>query len=114
MAEKGTKFSPENARAMKKIALEAFQEQNFQVALDAFNEALTLTLPEMVADTAVIYFNMGMCYQKLKNNNQAKRQFTNALVIMPNYIKPRASRMNILKIEKDYFQALEDAKKIFE
>jgi hypothetical protein len=29
MAGKETKYSPENARAMKKIALEAFQEQNF-------------------------------------------------------------------------------------
>ncbi len=31
---------------------------------------------------------------------------------MPNYIKPRASRMNILKIEGEYELALEDAKKI--
>ena len=30
----------------------------------------------------------------------------------PNYLKPLASRMNILKIEGEYEQALEDAKKI--
>jgi hypothetical protein len=33
---------------------------------------------------------------------------------MPNYINPRASRMNILKMEREYDQALEDAKKIYE
>ena len=33
---------------------------------------------------------------------------------MPYYIKPRASRMNILKIEGEYELALGDAKKILE
>jgi hypothetical protein len=33
---------------------------------------------------------------------------------MPNYLKPRASRMNILKMEREYEQALEDANKIYE
>lgn len=32
---------------------------------------------------------------------------------MPHYLKPRASRMNILKIEGQYDQALEDAKIIY-
>ena len=39
--------------------------------------------------------------------------FSKAVETMPNYIKPRASRMNILKIEGEYEQALEDAKKIY-
>jgi Tfp pilus assembly protein PilF len=70
--------------------------------------------PDKVSDIAVIYFNMGVCYQKLKNNEDAKREFTKAIEIMPNYLKPRASRMNILKKEGEYEQALEDAKIIYE
>jgi Tfp pilus assembly protein PilF len=53
---------------------------------------------------------MGVCFQKLKNNENAKKEFTKAVKIMPNYIKPRASRMNILKMEREYELALEDAK----
>jgi hypothetical protein len=40
--------------------------------------------------------------------------FTKAVEIMPNYIKPRASRMNILKIDGEYKEALEDAEKIYQ
>jgi Tfp pilus assembly protein PilF len=69
-----------------------------------------LTPPDKIVDIAVIYFNIGVCYQKIKNNSDAKSHFTKAVEVMPNYINPRASRMNILKIEREYDQALEDAK----
>ena len=73
-----------------------------------------MTPPNNVSDIAVIHFNIGVCYQKLKNNCDAKKEFTKAVDLMPNYIKPRASRMNILKIEGEYKEALEDAKKIYQ
>jgi tetratricopeptide (TPR) repeat protein len=57
---------------------------------------------------------MGICYQKLKINSDAKKEFTKAIKTLPKYINPRVSRMNILKIEGNYYQALEDAKKIYE
>ncbi len=41
-------------------------------------------------------------------------ELTKAIQTMPQYIKPRALRMNILKIEGQYEQALEDAKKIYQ
>jgi tetratricopeptide (TPR) repeat protein len=73
-----------------------------------------LTPPDKISDIGVIYFIMGVCYQQLKNNNDAKREFTKAIEIMPNYIKPRASRMDILIIEGEFEKAIEDAKKIYE
>lgn len=57
---------------------------------------------------------MGVCYQKLKNNGEAKKAFSKALEIKPDYVKPRAFRMNLLKSEEEFEQALEDAKKIDE
>jgi tetratricopeptide (TPR) repeat protein len=99
---------------MKDIALGAFDEENFKDALDTYMQALSLTPPEKIVDIGVIYFNIGVCYQKLKNNSDAKSHFTKAIEVMPNYINPRASRMNILKMEREYDQALEDAKKIYE
>ena len=99
---------------MKDIAFKAFEDQNFKDALDAYNKALSLTPPDKVVDIAAIYFDIGICYQKLKNNGDAKKEFTKAVEVMPNSIKPRASRMNILKIEGEYDEALEDAKKIHE
>ena len=41
-------------------------------------------------------------------------EFTKAIKTLPKYINPRVSRMNILKIEGNYYQALKDAKKIYE
>jgi tetratricopeptide (TPR) repeat protein len=99
---------------MKDIALGAFDEQNFKDALDAYMQALSLTPPDKIVDIGVIYFNIGVCYQKLKNNSDAKSHFTKAVETMPKYINPRASRMNILKMEREYGQALEDANKIYE
>jgi tetratricopeptide (TPR) repeat protein len=64
-------------------------------------------------DRAVIHYNIGVCYQTLKNNDNAKREFTKVIEIMPKYIKARASRMNILKIEGEYEKALEDAENIY-
>jgi tetratricopeptide (TPR) repeat protein len=100
MAGKETYYSLENAQVMKDIALGAFDEENFKDALDAYLQALSLTPPEKIVEIGVIYFNIGVCYQKLKNNGDAKSHFTKAVETMPNYINPRASRMNILKMEK--------------
>jgi hypothetical protein len=36
MEEKETLYNSENAKAMKEIALEAFEEQNFKDAIDAY------------------------------------------------------------------------------
>ena len=71
-----------------------------------------MTPPNNIIDIAALYFNIGVCYQKLKNNGDAKKQFTKTFEIMPKYIEPLCSRMNIHKIEGEYEQALEDAKKI--
>jgi Tfp pilus assembly protein PilF len=43
-----------------------------------------------------------LCYQKLKNNTDAKKEFSMALEIKPDYIKPRVLRMNMLKTEGEY------------
>jgi hypothetical protein len=45
---------------------------------------------------------MGLCHKKLKNNTDAKKEFSMALEIKPDYIKPRDIRMNMLKIEGKY------------
>jgi tetratricopeptide (TPR) repeat protein len=107
-------FSIDDAQVLKDLAFEALDEKKFKDALDSFNLALSLTPPDKINDIAVIYFNIGVCYQKLNNNGDAKSQFTKAVEVMPNYLKPRASRMNILKMEKEYLLALVDAKIIFE
>ena len=99
---------------MKEKATEAFKQENFQNALDIYNEALDLTPPDEVTDIAIFHNNMGVCYQKLKNNGEAKKAFSKALEIKPDYVKPRAFRMNLLKSEEEFEQALEDAKKIDE
>lgn len=114
MEEKENFSNSDNASLLKEMALEAFELNNFKDSLDFFSQYISQTPQITDIDIAVIHFNMGVCYQKLKNNNDAKLAFTKALEIMPNYIKPRASRMNILKIEGEYEQALEDAKKIYE
>ena len=72
MAGKENKYSPENAQVMKDIGNEAYGEENFKDALDAYLQALSLTPPDKIVDIAVIYFNIGVCYQKLKNNSDAK------------------------------------------
>ncbi len=45
---------------------------------------------------------------------KAKQEFSKAVELRPEYVKPRGFRMKILKEEEEYEQALEDAKKIEE
>jgi Tfp pilus assembly protein PilF len=60
----------------------------------------------------MLHNNKGLCHKKLKNNTDAKKEFSKALEIKPDYIKPRVLRMNMLKTEGEYELALEDAKRI--
>jgi hypothetical protein len=39
-------------------------------------------------------------------------EYSKALEIKPDYIKPRVLRMNMLKAEEEYEDGLQDAKKI--
>ena len=95
-------YDLEKARGLKEKATEAFKQENFKIALDIYNEALDLTPPDEVTDIAIFHNNMGVCYQKLKNNAEAKKEFSKAVEIKPEYIKPRAFRMNMLKEEGEY------------
>ena len=58
--------------------------------------------------------------RKPKNANrnkaleQAKEKFASALELDPTYIKPLYQRMNVLREEEEYEEALADAKKIEE
>ena len=97
-----------------KEATEAFEQRNYNHALNFYVLALYFSPPDKVSDIAILHYNIGVCYQKLKNNVEAKKEFSKAVEMKPNYLKPLASRMNILKIEGEYEQALEDAKKIHE
>jgi Tfp pilus assembly protein PilF len=63
---------------------------------------------------AIFYNNRGVCFTKLKKNKDAKKEFTMAIQIKPDYVKPRALRMKIAKEDEEYDLALEDAKKIQE
>ncbi len=73
-----------------------------------------MTPPNEVTDRAIFHNNKGLCYQKLKENILAINEFSKAVDIKPDYIKPRGFRMNMLKTEEWYDKALEDAKKIKE
>lgn len=49
-----------------------------------------------------------------KLNKEAKSEFSKAVEIKADYVKPRGFRMKMLKEEEEYEQALEDAKNIEE
>ncbi|MBI3562128.1 MAG: tetratricopeptide repeat protein [Gammaproteobacteria bacterium] len=48
----------------------AFEKGDFQLALDSFQKAEQLGM-----DTSTLHYNLGVCYYKLKNYNQAEKQF---------------------------------------
>lgn len=50
----------------------------------------------------------------MNKNKDARIEFTKAIELRPEYVKPRGFRMKILKEEEEYELALEDAKKIEE
>ena len=79
-----------------------------------YEEALGMTPVEDNVNLSIFHNNVGMCYLKIKKDNEAKKEFTKALEIRPDYVKPRAQRMKISREQEEYEQALEDAKKIEE
>lgn len=79
-----------------------------------YEEALGMTPVEDNVNLSIFHNNVGMCYIKIKKDNEAKKEFTKALEIRPDYVKPRAQRMKISREQEEYEQALEDAKKIEE
>ena len=59
----------------------------------------------------VIYIYL---YDQQTKNKEAKAEFTKALELRPEYVKPRGFRMKLLREEEEYELALEDAKKLEE
>lgn len=114
----------DEARALKNQGNAEFKEERYDQALKIFEKAIKLTPPEEKNDIAILHNNRGIAYQKMvsfgftKNqqtlNKEAKAEFSKAIELKPDYVKPRGLRMKILKDEEEYEQALEDAKKIEE
>lgn len=99
---------------MKEKANEAFKQENYEKALEIYDQAIDLTPPEETQDIAIFHNNRGICYQRLKRDSDAKGEFTKAVEMRPEYVKPRGFRMKILREEGEFEQALEDAKRIEE
>ena len=97
---------------LKEAANEEFKQENYEGALNRYEQAIELTPPEDAVNLSIFHNNRGLCYLKLKNDEEAKKEFTRALEVRPDYVKPRGQRMKILKEKEEYEQALEDAKKI--
>ena len=91
-----------------------FKQEKYEEALELYEEALGMTPVEDNVNLSIFHNNVGMCYLKIKKDNEAKKEFTKALEIRPDYVKPRAQRMKIARDQEDFEQALEDAKKIEE
>jgi len=73
-----------------------------------------LTPPEEKNDIAILHNNRGICFQRLSQPKDARKEFDKAIEHKPEYVKSRGFRMKILRDEEEYELALEDAKKIVE
>jgi hypothetical protein len=67
------------AKALAEIAFEALEDKNFKTALDTLNKALSLTPPDHLIDIVVFHYNIGVCYQKLNNISDAKKEFSKSI-----------------------------------
>lgn len=75
MEGKEKQYDLEMVKNLKEMALEAFEDENFNIALDTLNLALSLTPPDYLIHIAVYHYNMGVCYHKLNKISDAKNQF---------------------------------------
>lgn len=48
---------------------EAYDQNNFQVALDCFNQAIDLVPPDKTNNLSIYHFNKGQCYLNLMKNH---------------------------------------------
>lgn len=82
--------------------------------MQLYEKAISVCPPTETNDMAIFHNNRGLCFLKINKNKEAKKEFTTAIDLKPDYVKARAFRMKISKEEEEYDQALEDAKKIEE
>ena len=99
---------------LKEEANEEFKLERYEEALEKYEEAVELTPLEDLTNLSIFHNNRGLCYLKLKKDEEAKKEFARAIEIRPEYVKPRGQRMKLLRDKEEYELALEDAKKIEE
>eukprot|EP00347_Sterkiella_histriomuscorum_P022287 403331017 len=104
----------DKAKKLKEEANEDFKQERYDQCIRLYDQAILLCPDEETTDLAIFYNNKGICYSKMKDNKEAKKQFSKAIEIKADYVKPRALRMKIHRDEDEFDQALEDAKKIQE
>jgi tetratricopeptide (TPR) repeat protein len=87
---------------------------NFESALMLYQEAISLCPPEETKDLSIFLNNKGVCFTKIvytfvneliiiqDKPKEAKEEFSKAIEVAPDYVKPRYQRLLILKKEEEY------------
>ncbi len=92
---------------MKERATELFKKGEIQAALDKFMECIELD--ELNQNyNATIYFNMALCFTKLKKNEDALKCLNKAVNFNPKYAKAFFKRGEINQLLENHEEALRD------
>lgn len=99
---------------MRKKGIELVAGERVQDAIETYQKAIECCPPDSKEHLSVLHNNLGIAYNKLGRELEAKGHFSTAIELNDKYAKPLWHRMGILKKEEDYDGALMDAKKIGE
>jgi len=85
MAQTARRGMPESPNAADTLGWAYYQKGVYQSAIDQFQDALRLNEKAGNPDDADIHYHLGLAYQKINQNSQARQQLERVLRINPNY-----------------------------
>ncbi|KAL0273420.1 UNVERIFIED_CONTAM: hypothetical protein PYX00_006085 [Menopon gallinae] len=98
-----TEEDMEKSNEMKRQAMDLFNEEKYEEAIDAYTEAILLN-----PSTAVLYAKRGQCYLKLLKPNACIRDCTQALEINPDNATAYKFRGRAHRLLGSFVKAAED------
>ncbi|CAL5981855.1 Serine/threonine_protein phosphatase 5 [Hexamita inflata] len=109
---RGLNDQNQDAEFKKQLGNEQFKQKKFAAAMSTYQDIIdsfTDLAPEFKAN---IYFNMGLCHQKVKPADlfTLEQYFSMAITLQPNYEKARVKRAKVFMDQKKFEEALNDFK----
>ncbi|CAL6016866.1 Serine/threonine_protein phosphatase 5 [Hexamita inflata] len=107
---RGLNDQNQDAEFKKQLGNEQFKQKKFAAAMSTYQDIIdsfTDLAPEFKAN---IYFNMGLCHQKVKPADlfTLEQYFSMAITLQPNYEKARVKRAKVFMDQKKFEEALND------
>eukprot|EP00742_Colponemidia_sp_Colp-10_P003044 GILJ01003247.1.p1 GENE.GILJ01003247.1~~GILJ01003247.1.p1 ORF type:complete len:224 (+),score=37.99 GILJ01003247.1:90-674(+) len=102
------------AKTKKEEGNQYFTQSEFDLAIECYDNALSLTPPDATRDLAILHGNKGVCLLKLERLDLAIESCTKSVEFDETYVKSYIRRAGAYEKKEQYAEALKDVNKILE